>query len=640
MVKKKGKSGRTSLKQKYKIKKRVAEHHRKQKKEAKKNPTTGRKIKDPGIPNSLPFKEEVLAEIAFAKKRNEDRKVLAKEKRRAEMMKRRGLTPDGQTLEGLVSGAEKSQEEFQKGEAGKVVEEHQDEDAAVRHGQSSRRAYFRELKKVVETADVILEVLDARDPLGSRAQAVEAAVLSKASKKLVLVLNKVDLVPKEVVAKWLKHLRRSFPAIAFKASTQENSSSIKQTKGSADKAADGMLGRSGAVGTEALMGVLKNYCRSLNLKTAITVGVIGYPNVGKSSLINSLKRSKAVGVSATPGFTKSMQEIHLDKTVKLLDCPGIVFDDSDAGATLLRNCVDAEAMTDPTPAVAAVLQRCAPEQLMQVYSIPRFNPDDSFAFLSLVARKIGKLKKGGVPDRVQAAKVVLRDWNTGRVPFFTLPPEEDNGGGAEGAKAAEAVFVEGFGKEFDVEAGDAEVLGGLPDRDAMDFVTVEAGEVAKGKSWAEQEKEQEQEKAGEGGAGAMDEEEEEVEQEDGDESMEEQESDDDDDDDDETATTSNMTEAVAVDGKKDKRAAPKAALDAMLAGEAAINPQVNRSLKKARKADRKKTRREMKRASLSPGKGKDGGEVGGAYDFSRDFYAGGGAGKGGDGRELSDDDEL
>lgn len=52
--------------------------------------------------------------------------------------------------------------------------------------------------------------------------------------------------------------------------------------------------------------------------------------------------------------------------VKLLDCPGIVFDDSDAGATLLRNCVDVEAMTDPTPAVAAILERCAPEQLMQV----------------------------------------------------------------------------------------------------------------------------------------------------------------------------------------------------------------------------------------------------------------------------------
>ncbi|CAM9410696.1 unnamed protein product [Ectocarpus sp. 12 AP-2014] len=634
MVKKKGKSGRTSLKQKYKIKKRVAEHHRKQKKEAKKNPTTGRKIKDPGIPNSLPFKEEVLAEIAFAKKRVEDRKVLAKEKRRAEMMKRRGLTPDGQTLEGLVSGAEKSQEEFQKVESGKVVAEHQDEDASVRHGQSSRRAYFRELKKVVETADVILEVLDARDPLGSRAQAVEAAVLSKASKKLVLVLNKVDLVPKEVVAKWLKHLRRSFPAIAFKASTQENSSSIKQTKGSADKAADGMLNRSGAVGTEALMGVLKNYCRSLNLKTAITVGVIGYPNVGKSSLINSLKRSKAVGVSATPGFTKSMQEINLDKTVKLLDCPGIVFDDSDAGATLLRNCVDAEAMTDPTPAVAAVLKRCAPAQLMQqVYSIPRFDPDDAFAFLSLVARKIGKLKKGGVPDRVQAAKVVLRDWNTGRVPFFTVPPEDGNGGGAAGAKAAEAMFVEGFGREFDVEAGDAEVLGGLPERDPMDFVSMEAEEVSNGKSWAEREQELSADKDD------MDEEDDEDGNENDDESIEEQESDDDDDD---TATTSNMTEAVAAPGndggKNDKRAAPRAALDAMLAGDAAINPQVNRSLKKARRADKKKARREMKRASLSPGKGGD--AVGGAYDFSRDFYAGGEQAAGGGAGELSDDDEL
>ena len=52
--------------------------------------------------------------------------------------------------------------------------------------------------------------------------------------------------------------------------------------------------------------------------------------------------------------------------MKLLDCPGIIFDDSDAGATLLRNCVNAEAMTDPTPAVAAILGRCAPEQLMQV----------------------------------------------------------------------------------------------------------------------------------------------------------------------------------------------------------------------------------------------------------------------------------
>lgn len=64
------------------------------------------------------------------------------------------------------------------------------------------------------------------------------------------------------------------------------------------------------------MQLLKNYCRSLDIKTSISVGIVGYPNVGKSSLINSLKRAKSVGVSSTPGFTKAMQEVQLDRYVK------------------------------------------------------------------------------------------------------------------------------------------------------------------------------------------------------------------------------------------------------------------------------------------------------------------------------------
>ncbi|CAM9323494.1 unnamed protein product [Choristocarpus tenellus] len=403
-----------------------------------------------------------------------------------------------------------------------------------------------------------------------------------------------------------------------------------------------MLSHSGAVGTEALMGMLKNYCRSLNLKTAITVGVIGYPNVGKSSLINSLKRSKAVGVSATPGFTKSMQEVHLDKTVKLLDCPGIVFDDKDSESTLLKNCVDAESMSDPTPAVDAVLKRCAPEQLMQVYSIQRFDPADTPGFLALIARKVGKLRKGGVPDRIAAARLVLRDWNSGKVPFYTLPPEEEDAGGAAATAVAEAMFVEGFGKEFDAEAeeGDAKVLEALPERDPLEFVTVKAGVLSRG-GWSE-------------GPDAMEDEEGEGDEMDEMEDEEEDEEESDEDlaplkthclgkSEDRSSAVTSVTEKGTTSAVKDVKGtpSPRQAMDAMLEEERAINPQTNKSLKKAHKAAKKKGRRAAK-AEGGTGSSEQGSEGqngdGDSYSFTRDFYGGSGVGQGTVGDDDDDDD--
>lgn len=87
----------------------------------------------------------------------------------------------------------------------------------------------------------------------------------------------------------------------------------------------------------------------MQIKKSITVGVIGLPNVGKSSLINSLKRSQVVDVGATPGLTKSMQEVQLDKNVKLLDCPGVVMLKSaeNDSSVALRNCKRIEKLADP-----------------------------------------------------------------------------------------------------------------------------------------------------------------------------------------------------------------------------------------------------------------------------------------------------
>lgn len=151
------------------------------------------------------------------------------------------------------------------------------------------------------------------------------------------MLAQVDLVPKGVVQEWLTYLRNEAPTLPFKASS----------------GVDG-----GSKGVGALMQLLANYSRSRNLKTAIRVGLIGRPNTGKSSVVNALKREKAVGVAPTPGFTTTMQEIHLTKNITLIDSPGIVFGDQNSDNLILHHCVRLETLDDPIKAVEQILRRC------------------------------------------------------------------------------------------------------------------------------------------------------------------------------------------------------------------------------------------------------------------------------------------
>jgi len=372
--------------------------------------------KDPGVPNLYPFKQQFVEKLERMKEKQEKDVARQKEQRAKEHERRRLMS-----IQEMRESAKRREQNFT---ARQTQKEELEKEGIVDVKDSSRRAYYREFKKVVAAADVILEVLDARDPLGCRCPEIEQSILAAdPNKKIILILNKIDLVPGEAVERWLKYLRNEYPTLAFKCSTQKQKRNIGHAASNAlnNLSHTELLQSSGCLGAETLLQLLKNYCRSLNMKTSITVGIIGYPNVGKSSLINSLKRSRAVGVGATPGFTKTMQEIHIDKNVKLLDCPGIVFSSHNTESDLiLRNCVKVEQLEDPISPVEAILRRCKKDKMLEIYCIPNY--EDSKEFLSHIARKMGKLSKGGIPNYDKAAKKVIADWNAGKIPFYTEPP--------------------------------------------------------------------------------------------------------------------------------------------------------------------------------------------------------------------------
>jgi nuclear GTP-binding protein len=350
------------------------------------------------------------------------------------------------SMDELVANAGRAERDF---ESKQVVARSASELAAVfgrndTFADNSRRQYFREFKKLVDAADVILEVLDARDPLGCRCVDIEERIMAEsADKRIVFVLNKIDLVPHENVVAWLKYLRRFHPTVAFKCSTQQQQRARSQMAVPVELATEAQLRSADCLGADVLLQLLKNYARVRDTKKMITVGVIGLPNVGKSSLLNSLKRERAAAVGATPGVTKTTQTIKLDSNITLMDCPGIVFASGNSDDIALRNCVRVESLADPISPIGSILRRCPAPQLRAFYGIPMFR--SATDFLVLIAQRRGKLRPGGVPDLEAAARQVLNDWNDGSIKYHTEPPAVEGDGDS-------AALVSSFAEAFNIDS--------------------------------------------------------------------------------------------------------------------------------------------------------------------------------------------
>uniref|UniRef100_A0A3Q2XRK6 Guanine nucleotide-binding protein-like 3 n=2 Tax=Hippocampus comes TaxID=109280 RepID=A0A3Q2XRK6_HIPCM len=408
-------SKRLSCAKRYKIQKKVREHNRKLKKEAKKKGVGKRPKKDPGVPSSAPFKEEVLREAEQRRLQIEEEKERQKQAAKAERTKKR----------------KKEKESESKEKEPKAKKARQDKKYPERKNaelRKSKKFQCAELNKVIDASDVIIEVLDARDPLGCRCPQLEELVLQKeGNKKLLFVLNKIDLVPRANVEEWIQRLEQEFPVVAFKASTQvqREKAQGKKRKGRI-KASNQVFGKSkGAAcfGSTLLTELLTHYAADRDGHTRLRVGVVGFPNVGKSSLINNLKGSPACIVGTKRGITKSMQEVQISQYVNLVDSPGILACPSNPAATMaLRSLQVEDGQESVQEAVSTLLKQCNKTQIILQYNIANYR--NAAEFLNLLAKKRSFLQKGGTPNTAQAASVFLDDWTGAKLSYYCKPTDK------------------------------------------------------------------------------------------------------------------------------------------------------------------------------------------------------------------------
>ena len=226
-------------------------------------------------------------------------------------------------------------------------------------------------------------------------------------------------------------------------------------------------------GKGSLIQLLRQFSSLHSDRKQISVGFIGYPNTGKSSIINTLRKKKVCTVAPIPGETKIWQYITLMKRIYLIDCPGVVppsNNDSEEDI-LLRGVVRVENVENPEQYITAVLRKTKPQHIERTYDVVNYNT--ATEFLELLARKGGRLLKGGEADVDGVAKMVLNDFLRGKIPWFTPPPKV-NGDETKGVEGREGRLGEMGRKrkrddETSVVPGEERTSTELPQEDTEDF---------------------------------------------------------------------------------------------------------------------------------------------------------------------------
>ncbi|MBU0615841.1 MAG: 50S ribosome-binding GTPase [Nanoarchaeota archaeon] len=243
-------------------------------------------------------------------------------------------------------------------------------------------SFWSMVNKIVAEADVLLLVLDARMVIETRNEEIERKILAT-KKPMIYVITKCDLVEKN---KLDKHGLK--PAVLISSKKYE--------------------------GTRLLSDEIYKQANKAGIdKEMISVGVLGYPNVGKSSLINAMKGRKSAPTSAMSGYTRGIAKIRAGGRIMMIDTPGVIpAGEKDFMKHALIGTLDFTKTQEPDLVVMRIMQKF-PGLVEDHYGVKPH--EDHEETIDEIALKLRTLKKGGKPDTQRMARMILTKWQKGDI---------------------------------------------------------------------------------------------------------------------------------------------------------------------------------------------------------------------------------
>ena len=283
----------------------------------------------------------------------------------------------------------------------------------------------RMMEENIRLIDLDIEIVDARVPMSSRNPDIDKLASNKAR---IILLNKADLADDYVTNKWIAYFN-SKNIYCLKLNSRDNSG-VKQVNNLIQTACADKIER------DKSRGIMNRTIKAM---------VVGIPNVGKSTFINSFAGKASAKTGNKPGVTKGKQWIKLGKNVEMLDTPGILwprFENQDVGMRLAMigsindNILNIEELAIDT---INYVYNNYPDNIIERYELDKeavkasydesaINPDNSIALyiMEQAALKRGCIKKGNAIDYEKTANIILDDFRSGRLGRITLERSEDN----------------------------------------------------------------------------------------------------------------------------------------------------------------------------------------------------------------------